>query len=305
MIYSGDRISLPAWISARTYLAGSENSRTYIINERDHTHIQLDGISSDFWDVLTRGDESALKAFADAHSLADDADIFLEELASQGLIILSGFQHSAPRPAGKTDGEFEESKFVEERNEWLRKHHFMPSVFLELTYRCNLKCVHCYNPKDISELEIPLEEAKKIIDDAYDLGCLTVTVSGGEATTHSRFIELARYVRSRHMALEVFTNGQRLANDEALYDELVSIYPHQIGLSLYSMTREKHDAVTAVPGSYDNTVNVIKRLREDGICVQIKNFLLNFTCSDCCDVCKFGKSIGASVGADISLIPTI
>lgn len=299
--------ALPAWIAARTYYFGQENSRTYIMNECTHTHIQLDGLSSDFWHILTCASEKDFLAFINRFALNDDADSFLEELATQRLILLQGFNENIDSHANVealTD-DSTEAKFIEERDEWLRKNHFLFSLFLELTYRCNLKCVHCYNPKNTSNIEIPFDDAKKAVDDAYELGCITVILSGGEATTYSHFLELAQYIRSKQMSLEIFSNGQLLSDDDVLYHNLISLYPHRIGLSLYSMDMANHEAVTTVQGSYNKTLSVIKRLRSDGINVQIKNFLLNFTCSDCINVKTFGKSIGACVGADISLIPTI
>ena len=92
----------------------------------------------------------------------------------------------------------------------------MCSLFLELTYRCNLKCVHCYNPKNMSNVEIPFEKLKEIIDDAYNLGCVTIIISGGESTTYSHFIELVKYIRSKKISLEIFTNGQILSENENL-----------------------------------------------------------------------------------------
>lgn len=306
MKYSYQNIVLPDWISFRTYFPSHENSRTYIMNERKHSYSQLDGLSSDFWQKLA-SPEKEFYAFLDDNKLTEAADDFLEMLAEQDLIILKGYVSQSQEIVEDFDTQDgnEATRFVEDMNSWLYENGFMSSLFFELTYRCNLKCIHCYNPKHMADVEIPLEKAKEIIDDAYDLGCISVTLSGGESTTYRNFLKLAEYVRSKHMMLEVFTNGQHLANNDKDYRTLVSIYPHKVGISLYSMDEDKHEKVTSVKGSYQKTIDVIKRLREDGILVQIKNFLLGFTCRDCLAVKEFGKSINAIVTADISLIPTI
>ncbi|MBQ7624409.1 MAG: radical SAM protein [Clostridia bacterium] len=306
MKYSFQDISLPKWLSYRTYFPAQDNSRTYIANEQRHTFVQLDGVSSDFWYALTSGEAEYLRFLKDK-SLFDAADGFLESLAEQGLILLKNQSlqiNNSPRTTSAESGD-EYVRFVEDMNKWLFENGFMSSLFFELTYRCNLKCVHCYNPKHMADTEIPFDALKDIIDDAYDLGCFTVTLSGGEATTYSRFVELIKYIREKHMSLQVFTNGQNLSDNETLYRQLTSVYPGKIGISLYSTDAQSHDTVTSVSGSYEKTVNVIKRLCGDGISVQIKNFLLGFTCKDCIKVAAFGKEINANVTADISLIPTI
>lgn len=306
MKYSFSDIKLPKWISYRTYFPMKEKSRTYILNEKDHTYIQLDDISSDFFFKLSLG-ENEFTEFIKEKNLIEATDDFLESLSDQNLITLKNYGAQIEDTAEFADeqSEGDSAHFVEEMNSWLFENGFMSSIFFELTYRCNLKCIHCYNPKHMADIEIPFDDIKSIIDDAYDLGCFNITVSGGEAAVYSHFIELIRYIRGKHMSLTVFTNGQCLAENENLYRELIENYPHSIGISLYSMDEKQHEKVTSVKGSYNKTVATIKRLRNDGIYVQIKNFLLGFSCHDCIAVAKFGKEVSANVVTDISLIPTI
>ena len=306
MKYLYKDIILPKWLSYRTYFPTQDNSRTYIFNERKHTYIQLDEISSDFWYSLSLG-EKEFQSFLKEKSLTDAADDFLETLAEQDLILLAGLssQNGSVCEKFNTENSDDHIHFIEDMNKWLYENGFMSSIFFELTYRCNLKCIHCYNPKNISDMEIPFESIKTYIDEAYDLGCFTVILSGGEATTYSHFTELICYVRDKHMSLEVFSNGLRLAESKSLYKNLIDVYPHKIGVSLYSINEKSHEKVTAVTGSYNKTKEIIKQLRNDGVFVQIKNFLLSFTCRDCIKTAMFGKRINANVTADISLIPTI
>ena len=311
MIINQKDIIIPPWISTHTYFYNTDKSRTYINNEKRHTYLQLDGLSSDFWYLLVQNDLQMFDSFINRNDLANQVKTFIDMLEKQGLIIydLSELDNIEVfddlEIINKKSDEDLESKFIQERNDWLLENNFLASLFFELTYRCNLKCVHCYNPKNISYIEIPFEKIKEIIDDAYDIGVFKIILSGGESTTYTRFIELVKYIRYKKMSVEIFTNGQLLAVDDALYNELVSIYPHQICLSLYSTKKEKHENVTGIPGSYKKTYELIKKLRSDNVTVQIKNFLLNFTCDDCINVKNFADSIGANDIADLSLIPTI
>lgn len=304
-----DKIIIPAWISCHTYLFGQEKSRTYIANEKSHTYIQLDGLSSDLWKLLYDNvDDEIFLGWAKENGVYEQINDFIASLAEQGLVCFDGndaVDEEGYEPFDDSDNSGEEKKFVEEMQTWLYNNKFMYSLFLELTYRCNLKCVHCYNPKNMNNIELDFNLCKKTIDDAYDLGCFRVTFSGGESTLHSHFTELIKYARSKHMSVEIFTNGQLLACNNELYDEIIKQYPYRICVSLYSTEKKIHEQVTAMDGSFENTFSLIHRLRRANVNVQIKNFLLNLNCTDCITVKKMAQELGATSVADISLIPTI
>lgn len=302
--YNNERLSISPWIASRTYFFGKENSRTYISNEKSHTYVQLDGLASDLWRVIENGDVTEFSDFVDKNALSADLPSFLGDLGAQGLLTFKGSTLYETEKTAFSSTE-EDANFIVERNAWLRSNRFLSGIFLELTYRCNLKCVHCYNPKNSPNVEIPFNKAKRIIDEAYELGCLSVTLSGGESTTYSHFIELVAYIRNKRMSVEIFTNGQLLYDDEKLYKDLLALYPHRVCLSLYGITEQTHEKITSVPGSFLKVKSIIERLRSDDVDVQIKNFLLNLNCGECIEVKKYGLSIGASVISDISLIPTV
>ena len=316
MKYGQWELTVPAWISCRTYLFGQEESRTYISNEKKHNYVLLEGLASDMWYMLLSGaTQRDLNDWAQAKGVAGQTNEFISELAEQGLICLEedGGQNGDTQkdggafyePFGKDAESDAETHFIEEMQMWLYERGFMFSLFVELTYRCNLKCVHCYNPKDMPSVKIDFDTCKKAIDDAYELGCFRVTFSGGEATLHSHFAELVHYARSKRMSVDIFTNGQTLARDGEFYLRIMELYPYRICVSLYSTDKAVHERVTTVEGSFENTFNLIEKLRRDNANVQIKNFLLNINCGDCINVKNFAKRLGATSVADISLIPTI
>ena len=304
-------IQIPTWVSCHTYFFATEDSRTYISNEKTHTYIQLDGVASDLWKLLCdQVDDETLLAFVDQRGVADQLDDFIASLAEQDLVTLASKQQDSTeeytpmQQAPKTD-ESEENAFVKEMQAWLFEHQQMFSLFFELTYRCDLKCVHCYNPKHMDRVELDLDLCKRAIDQAYEIGCFRVTFSGGEASLHTHFLDLVTYARSKHMSVEIFTNGQTLAKKEELYNAIKALYPYRICVSLYSTDENTHEQVTAVDGSFANSYGLIERMKKDNLNVQIKNFLLNFNCTDCVKVKQFAAGIGATSIADISLIPTI
>ena len=113
-------------------------------------------------------------------------------------------------------------------------------------------------------------------------------MSGGENTISRDFLEIARYVRSKKLQLIVYTNGLTFNNDE-LFEQLIKIYPHRIDISLYSMNPDIHDSITGIIGSFDKTVETIKKLKNANISVLIKCVVLSANFDTYKDVVQFAK----------------
>ena len=302
-------LKLPNWLAFQTYKDNTEDSRTFISNERIHEFVLLEGLASDLWKVIAdTEDYNNVKEWAKTKGLAEELDGFIEELKSQDLIldeITETFNNNADiQPVG-CDNEEETIKLEEDMMKWCFKNGYLYSLFVELTYACNLKCVHCYNPKNMNSVQIDVDKMKEVIDQARELGVFKITFSGGECTLHKDFIKIVEYARSKRMSVEIFTNGQTLYDNPILLDKLIKTYPYRIGLSLYSLDEKTHEKITAVKGSHNKTLSVIKKLRAKNVNIQIKNFLLNINCKGCISVKKFANEIQANTSGDTSLTPTI
>lgn len=303
------KLFIPKWLSYQTYMFGTEESRTFISNERTHEYVLLEDLSSDLWKIISdTEDYNKVVEWTKEKGLINELEDFIETLKEQDLLLNEDSILSENvvefKPVGCED-EKETLKLKGDMTEWCFKHGYLFSLFVELTYACNLKCVHCYNPKNISNVQIDINKMKQIIDDAKDMGCFNITFSGGECTLNKDFIEIVEYARSKRLSVEIFTNGQTLYDNPELYNRLINIYPYRIGLSLYSLDENTHEKITTVKGSYHKTLSVIEKLRTENISVEIKNFLLNTNCKDCIAIKDYAKKINATSVADLSLIPTI
>lgn len=300
-------LNIPKWLAFQTYMFDTQDSRTFISNERLHEYVLLEGLSSDLWKIIAdTEDYEKVKEWAEAKGLSEELDGFIEELKAQDLLLNENTKTTDTeiQPVG-CDDENKTLKLTGEMTEWCFKHSYLFSLMVELTYACNLKCIHCYNPKNINKVQINFEKMKQIIDEARELGCFDITFSGGECTLDDDFIKIVEYAREKRMSVDIFTNGQTLYDNPDLFDRLIKAYPCRIGLSLYSLDEDTHEKITSVKGSYHKTLSVIKKLREKNISVEIKDFLLNTNCKDCVSVKNYARKINASSVADLSLIPTI
>jgi hypothetical protein len=70
------------------------------------------------------------------------------------------------------------------------------SVQLDLTYRCNERCVHCYLDHD-DHGEMTTAEIKHLLDEMADAGVFILTLSGGEIFLRKDFFEILEHARRR------------------------------------------------------------------------------------------------------------
>jgi MoaA/NifB/PqqE/SkfB family radical SAM enzyme len=139
---------------------------------------------------------------------------------------------------------------------------------LELTYRCNWRCVFCYNPRRHDVGPLTAEEWLCVLDELRALGSLYVALTGGEPLAHPGFLRIARGVRERAFALRVLTNGALVT--DALAAELAALRPLAVELSLHGAGAATHDGATGVPGSFDAFLRGLDRLLARGLPVVLK-----------------------------------
>jgi MoaA/NifB/PqqE/SkfB family radical SAM enzyme len=142
------------------------------------------------------------------------------------------------------------------------------SASLELTYRCNWRCVFCYNPRHHDRRGLSGAEWRAVLDDLRSLGTLYVALTGGEPLTHPEFLAIAREVRERAFALRILTNGALVT--EALAAEIADLRPLAVELSLHGATARTHDRATATPGSFEAVLRGVDRLLARGVGVVLK-----------------------------------
>ena len=146
------------------------------------------------------------------------------------------------------------------------------TVHFDLTYKCNLKCVHCYVTEEKEKKELSTEEVKSIIDQLREANTLYLTFSGGEIFTRKDFFEIASYAREKGFALRLLTNGTLITPKIA--DKIEKLNPISVRMSLYATDPAVHDAITRSKGSQRKTIKALMLLKERGVKVAINSVLM-------------------------------
>jgi radical SAM protein with 4Fe4S-binding SPASM domain len=148
---------------------------------------------------------------------------------------------------------------------------------LDLTYRCNLNCIHCYCQGLSSEFpgaapELTTSEVKNALEQLAEAGSLYLTLSGGEVFMRTDFFEIAEYAKKLSFCLTIFTNGTMV--DERHARAFAELTPLAVELSIYGATAEVHDAVTGCQGSFEQLRAAVALLKSAGLRVVLKSVLM-------------------------------
>ena len=216
--------------------------------------------SQEAWPIFT----ALRKGVTSRSSVLQGQKKFISQLVSLGIVSCDNISKSAKaRKPTTIDGgmSLEEctskDDIVGQLQEECRRKHLLWSAGLELTYRCNERCRHCY--LDIHEEQTPSRELSKnewlkVVDQLARMGCMKVLVTGGEPTIHPAFLSICERIIKRGMLCDVYTNG--LAISEDIFNSLCKLPLNSISVSLYSGSRKFHDKITGVPGSFQKTLGI-------------------------------------------------
>jgi radical SAM protein with 4Fe4S-binding SPASM domain len=172
------------------------------------------------------------------------------------------------------------------------------SVQLDLTYRCNERCIHCYLDHD-DHGEMTTAEIKDLLDQMADAGVFYLTISGGEIMMRRDFFEILEHARARTFSIKLKSNGVLIREKEA--QRLRALGVESVQISIYSHRPEVHDAITKMPGSLRQSIEAVRLLRKEGLRVTLANVLMTENAQDYPGV----RALAAEVDAKFTMDPTV
>jgi len=311
-----EKIKPAPWTAWRSYITHSGEAKSIISNEKTHQKIFLEDESSILWSHIEKSISYAdLLAVAEEHGTGDELDDFLKELKGHELLDVNDanikFKRNAvPKPKLH---EYAENTLPEmDFQSWVMSQGFMFSTHWELTYRCNERCVHCYNPGAAhSEKEVPKRTNKELttnqvftaLDDFAVGGVFNLTLSGGEIMLRKDFFEIVEHARKLGMAVNIYTNAIKL--DSAAISRLARLWPSTVSVSIYSNDEKTHDDITRVTGSYTKAVNALTELNNLGIRTSLKSVQMSHTLRAFSGILELSEEVGAIPESEIGLSPGV
>ncbi len=193
-----------------------------------------------------------------------------------------------------------ETSTQEVLDEYFNSNPYLSNFQIELTSRCNERCIHCYIPHEYKNTDISPDLYYNVLDQLQEMGTLGVTLSGGEPMAHSQFKEFLLAAKEKDFYVHVLTNLTLLDDDIVRIMKRGNVCGVQT--SLYSMIPEHHDTITAVKGSFEKTKAAILKLIGNNIPVQINCPVMKANKDDVADVIKWGHSHKIRVNVDYAIM---
>jgi MoaA/NifB/PqqE/SkfB family radical SAM enzyme len=173
-------------------------------------------------------------------------------------------------------------------------------LWLEITRRCNLTCVHCYAD---SGPHLPVTERMafpdwcRVMGEARAAGCRRLQFIGGEPTVHPDLVRLLEHAtRVGFSHCEVFTNATLVREDLAHTFKDLGVRVH---FSFYSFDPAVHDRITGHKGSFERTVEGIRQLVRRRVRLAAGIILLPENATHLGKTKRFLRSIGVDkIGSD-------
>lgn len=267
----------------------------YVYNTATGYRSLSDGVAPDILEQLQAG--ATLRELADAIMHAYDVDdrtmvltdctLFLSELFRGGCIeevepeLARAFAESAAQmdaTANETAGSAKgsEQDFDDELREICGQNNTLEHAYFELTYRCNARCIHCYEehcPNSTGELAF--DEICHTLEELRAMNTMQVTFTGGEVSMRRDFIDICRHATQLGFVVHVYTNGTGFSNDEL--EALAAMNLGSVSVSLYGPDAAAHDAITRLPGSFDRAHATLAFFKRHSVRTCVKTILLTKT----------------------------
>lgn len=190
----------------------------------------------------------------------------------------------------------------------LQKNNIPFNVTFELTYNCNERCIHCYNPgaaRNSHEAnnrkleELTTDDYKRLISELKNQGVVRVTITGGDPFMRKDIWEIIEMLYDNDFAIDIKTNGLRLLGHE---EKLAQFYPLEVSLSVYSGIDETHDGITKVKGSLQKTEKCIANLCNWGVNVKIGCIIMKPNAKNYYTASDIAKKFALKIEYDLKLI---
>ena len=291
------------------------NDVGYIVNKKDFRDRVTDAAGAVFLKALSReptelselaGQINKSFVNADINEIANDAVEFYKTLEDDGFIVSgntvdelnqkdSGFSYRLLKSDNVPIDYY--SHITNKKNRidsqaylenYFKDRPQLMSMQIELSSRCNERCIHCYIPHENKIADIKEVLFYDVLEQCKELGVLSMTFSGGEPMIHKDFIRFLHKAKEYDFCLTILSN-LTLLNDEII-SELKLNKLSNIQVSLYSLDPAIHDAITTVAGSFHKTMSSIEKLLENDIPLQISCPVMKLNKKSFIDVLNWAHS---------------
>lgn len=170
------------------------------------------------------------------------------------------------------------------------EHNVPLQVKLQLTQKCNLRCLHCFLKKRFvqkHDYDFTFLEIKDIINQLAEMGTLSILLTGGEIFLRKDIFKILELIKEKGFELCLITNATLIDKNAAV--KLKGINPDEIHISIYGMSTETYRIFTKVPRAYLDAINGVEHLISQGFKPRLIFHVLKETCKDASKFVEFAE----------------
>jgi radical SAM protein with 4Fe4S-binding SPASM domain len=178
-------------------------------------------------------------------------------------------------------------------------------VFWEITRACALACSHCRAEAQSHRHpeELDFAESLRLIGQLAAWQPPMLILTGGDPLMRKDAMDLVRAAADAglHVGLSPSATQRLLQAD---FGELKAAGVQRMSLSLDGATRETHDAFRGVGGTYDRTIEAVRRAHEVGLSLQINTTLTRGNMGEYEDFKRLMFELKPAMWSVFLLVPT-
>jgi len=170
----------------------------------------------------------------------------------------------------------------------------LKEIKIEVTYRCELNCVHCSSDaRPSNSLEMRRDDCLRILADAAKMGTQDLAFSGGEPLLWP-FIADAVEVASKHgFNVTIYTSG--VAEEFKRKSSLLhSLGASRFIFSAFGATASSHERITRKAGSFDRTKTAMRDALAVGLTTELHFVPMSSNYRELSEVAQLARRLGAS-----------
>ncbi|MGB9023859.1 MAG: radical SAM protein, partial [Candidatus Bathyarchaeia archaeon] len=178
------------------------------------------------------------------------------------------------------------------------------SIYLNVTNRCNLKCIHCAFESGAGAEELTCGELEQIVGEAVGLGLRYATIIGGEPFVRRDIFRIVEAFLHQRVRVGISTNGTLI--NEVMGRRLKQL-PRQdvfLGVSLDGANAETHDSFRGVAGSFEAAVRGARIAQQAGFPLMIQSVLNRSNVEEIPAVLNLALRLNAWYRIVPSILPT-
>lgn len=164
-----------------------------------------------------------------------------------------------------------ESTTIEDRLEdYYWENYLIYKMYLELTYRCNFRCTHCYNPTHHNVGELTTSHWVSVLEQLKDMGCYILAITGGEPFVRKDIAEILIAAKEFGFSIRINTNASLVRREHI--DLLKSLGDHlqELYISFYGGNDATSRVVTGNSTGFTASLEATRALHSDGVPVYTK-----------------------------------